>query len=161
VAPALDREYARGLTAYHFAMNVPDDGHVYSLDLPPGGSGSLPVTVVDRAHVAMAGVSRFHVSGTPEERKITMLRGASATFDYARWRGRVAPFFVDGAHSYEYVRSDTRKAMECVRPGGVIAWHEAGRTGVNGVTRWLRELRGTGVDVCMVPGASLAYAVIE
>jgi hypothetical protein len=64
---------------------------------------------------------------------------------------------VDGAHSYEYVTSDTRNALACVRAGGVIAWHDFGRSGVNGVTRALRELTETGRQIYAVPGGSLAF----
>jgi predicted O-methyltransferase YrrM len=32
--------------------------------------------------------------------------------------------FVDGAHSYEYVKNDTEKGWEMLRPGGIIAWHD-------------------------------------
>jgi hypothetical protein len=32
--------------------------------------------------------------------------------------------FVDGAHSYEYVKNDTVKGLEMLRPGGIIAWHD-------------------------------------
>ena len=46
------------------------------------------------------------------------------------------------------------------RPGSVIAWHDFGRFGVNGVTRWLREFSRNHAVYC-VPGGSLAYMRIE
>jgi hypothetical protein len=47
--------------------------------------------------------------------------------------------FVDGDHSYEYVKNDTEKAFELLAPDGAIAWHDfAGKS--EGVVRYLREL---------------------
>ena len=149
----------RGLSTYHLAMNTDATAQILSLDLPRGATGSLTVTPIDRAHVEQSQAARYHFAGTPEERKIQLLVGDSATFDYAPWHRGVDLFFIDGAHSYEYVSSDTQRAFDCIKPGGVIAWHDAGRTGVNGVTRYLHELRRRGHDVCIIPGGSLAYLV--
>lgn len=50
--------------------------------------------------------------------------------DSRNWDTRSYPsgFFdtalIDGGHQEEVVRSDTRKAIELVRPGGVILWHD-------------------------------------
>jgi hypothetical protein len=69
-------------------------------------------------------------------------------------------FFIDGAHSYEYVRQDTLNALKCCRKGGVIAWHDFGRSGVNGVSRWICELAQEH-KVYSVPGSSLAFMVVR
>lgn len=76
---------------------------------------------------------------------------------YSPWHGQVDFFFVDGAHSYEYVKSDTENALRCVREGGIIAWHDFGRRGVNGVSRLIGELAAEGQKIYVVPGGSLAY----
>jgi hypothetical protein len=89
-----------------------------------------------------------------------LLFGDSASFDFSPFAGAVDLFFIDGAHSYEYVRSDTLRALQCVRPGGVIAWHDFGRTGVNGVSRWLLEMHSRQWPVCAAPGGSLAYMIV-
>jgi predicted O-methyltransferase YrrM len=147
-----------GYTAYHFAMNSPDDCTVYSLDLPKEApvAPSLRTTVVDDAHIGMKYVE-YCFSGKEEEKKIKLLFGDSARYDYAPFADKVDLFFIDGAHSYEYVRSDTLNALQCVRPGGVIAWHDFGRVGVNGVSRWLGEMRAKGAPVFSIPGGSLAF----
>jgi hypothetical protein len=91
--------------------------------------------------------------------KIQPLFGDSASFDYSPFIDRIDLFFIDGAHSYEYVRSDTLNALKCCRPGGVIAWHDFGRAGVNGVSRWLVEFSKQ-YPVFAVPGGSLAFCVL-
>jgi hypothetical protein len=147
----------RGSSALHFAMSSPG-AQIYTLDLPSSVRPSLPTTIMDETHVEHhAGVKSYYFSGREEQERIHPLFGDSSTFDFSPFAGQVDLFFVDGAHSYEYVRNDTEKALQCVRPGGVIAWHDYGRAGVNGVTRWLHEFRESGRDVYRVPGGSLAY----
>lgn len=69
-------------------------------------------------------------------------------------------FFIDGAHSYQYVRSDTLNAFQCCHLGSVVAWHDFGRLGVNGVTRWVLDV-ARDHEVYVIPGGSLAFMVIK
>ncbi|GIW05813.1 MAG: hypothetical protein KatS3mg060_0618 [Dehalococcoidia bacterium] len=153
----------QGYTALHFALNAPEDATVYTLDLPRGYDGrvQLATTVVDDEHIrSSVQTQRYVFDGYPEAAKIHCLFGDSATFDFTPFHGRVDLFFIDGAHSYEYVRSDTLNALKCCRPGSVIAWHDFGRVGVNGVSRWLAQLARK-YDVVATPGGSLAYLVVK
>ncbi|HET9985232.1 MAG TPA: class I SAM-dependent methyltransferase [Longimicrobiales bacterium] len=149
-----------GHTALHLALNSPDHAQVYTLDLPKGAPRGtrLQTTLLDDAHIRGAlGAHRYAFTGSPVERKVVTLAGDSATFDFSPFRGRVDLFFIDGSHSYEYVRNDTLRALECCHPGSLVAWHDFGRMGVNGVSRWLRELAAEGRDIFVTPGGSLAY----
>ncbi|OGK86852.1 MAG: hypothetical protein A2X52_12430 [Candidatus Rokubacteria bacterium GWC2_70_16] len=153
-----------GFTTLHFALNTPPDATIYTLDLPKSGAPrpALSTTVVDDDHIRASTVSSSYIFGdSPVAGKIKCLFGDSATFDFSPYHGRVGLFFIDGAHSYEYVRSDTLNALRCCAAGGVIAWHDFGRMGVNGVTRWLREMAGSGRTVYAVPGGSLAFMRLE
>lgn len=151
---------SRGLTALHFALNAAA-ARVFTLDLPIDTpvTPHLRTTLVDSWHIrGSAQASGKHVfDGRSEATRIECLYGDSATFDFSRWHGEVDLFFIDGAHSYEYVRSDTINALRCVRPGGVIAWHDFGRAGVNGVSRVVLELARAGHQPFAVPGGSLAF----
>lgn len=152
-----------GYTALHFALNTGADAVVYSLDLPQEGAvqPALHTTVADDAHIKMGTAFRRRVfEGTEVERKIRPLYGDSAGFDFSPFHGQVDFFFVDGAHSYEYVASDTRNAFRCVRPNGVVAWHDFGRAGVNGVSRLVQEIAQQR-DVYSIPGGSLAFTVVR
>ncbi len=153
-----------GYTAMHLALNSPEDAEVLTLDLPPDAPPpSLPTTLMDDWHVrgSREAAAEPCFVGTPAERKITRLFGDSATFDFSPWLDAIDLFFIDGAHSYEYVKSDTRKALACCREGGTIVWHDFGRVGVNGVTRLLRQLSQQGLPVQAVPGGSLAFALLD
>jgi len=146
-----------GAGALHWAGNAPD-AEVYTLDLPPSASPSLSVTEVDRAHIKEhSETGKMAFAGEPEAKRIHCLYGDSATFDFSSFAGKVDLFFIDGAHSYEYVRNDTLRAFSCCKPGSVVAWHDYGRVGFNGVSRWLHELSREGRNIYRIPGGSLAY----
>lgn len=152
-----------GYTALHFALNTRPDAKIYTLDLPQEEAlvPALHTTVMDDAHIrAGTAVRRRAFVGRPEESRIVPLFGDSAVFDYTPYHDAIDLFFVDGAHSYEYVASDTRNAFDCVRAGGVVAWHDFGRTGVNGVNRLVREV-ARDRDVFSIPGGSVAYTLIQ
>lgn len=155
-----------GFSTLHLALNTPPGARIHSLDLPASDAGeplrtALRTTVMDDAIIegAVAG-RRYLFQGLPEADRIELLVGDSATFDFTPYHHSIDLFFIDGAHSYEYVRSDTLNAARCVRPGGVIAWHDFGRAGVNGVSQWLREWRREGHPVYAAPGGSLAFMVV-
>jgi hypothetical protein len=149
-----------GYTSAHMALNSDIDCKIHTLDLPPDGSPTLAMTAIDTEHVRMhQGIKRYIWENMDIASKIQPLFGDSASFDYSPFIDRIDLFFIDGAHSYEYVRSDTLNALKCCRPGGVIAWHDFGRAGVNGVSRWLVEFSKQ-YPVFAVPGGSLAFCVL-
>ena len=153
----------RGYTAFHFALNTSDDSQVYTLDLPKSETylPQLKTTVVDRAHtLAYRKNERFYFEQTSSASKVHCLKGDSATFDFTPFYGKVDFFFIDGAHSYDYVRADTLNALKCCHPGSVIAWHDFGRVGVNGVSRWILEWSREH-QIYSVPGSSLAFMVVR
>lgn len=148
-----------GYTAFHFALNSPDDAKIYTLDLPMGEkiAPQLKTTMVDGTHIeSHLGQRQYAFDNTAVAEKITCLFGDSAAFDFSPFHNQIDLFFIDGAHSYEYVRSDTLNALRCCHPGSVIAWHDFGRVGVNGVSKWILEFARTHQVYC-VPGSSLAF----
>lgn len=149
----------RGYTALHFALNTPDNARVFTLDLPSDSiRGVLRTTAMDD-NIATMRNKKYFFEGNDVAKKIKCLFGDSATFDFSPYYGKVNLFFIDGAHSYEYVKSDTMNALKCCREGSVIAWHDFGRAGVNGVSKWVKEMNRTH-KIYSVPGGSLAYTVL-
>jgi predicted O-methyltransferase YrrM len=145
-----------GYTSLHMALNSPEGTRIHTLDLPPADrSTTLRTTATDHKLIDQdVGPAVF--DGTSAADKIERLYGDSATFDFSPWHDAVDLFFVDGAHSYEYVRADTENALRCVRSGGVIVWHDYGRLEQSGVTRWLHEL-ARDREIYAVPNGSIAY----
>jgi len=77
------------------------------------GNLTLATTVIDGAMVKMREqTNRYLWKDMDIARRSNLLFGDSASFDYSPYHGRVDLFFIDGAHSYEYVRSDTLNANE-------------------------------------------------
>jgi hypothetical protein len=132
-----------GRTAVNFAANARDDAVIYTLDLPPSGAPALAVHDDDRPFIdrSRAGARGSRISAAPERDRIVQLQGDSATFDYSPFLKGMNVVFVDGAHSYEYVVSDSRTALALAAPGALIVWHDYGEW--EGVTRALNELHAT------------------
>jgi predicted O-methyltransferase YrrM len=152
-----------GSSALHFALNTPEETVIYTLDLPTGQAAQpkLATTITDDFHIAAYRSSEaLCFDNTPVAQRIKRLFGDSAEFDFSEFHGKVDFFFIDGAHSYDYVKSDTLNALQCCHTGSVIAWHDFGRVGVNGVSRWILELSRER-EIHSTPGGSLAFMVVN
>ncbi|MBN2012304.1 class I SAM-dependent methyltransferase [candidate division KSB1 bacterium] len=153
----------RGYTAFHFALNSPDDSKIYTLDLPKSEAVShkLKTTVIDDVHVqSYLNSQKYQFEASDVASKINCLFSDSATFDFSPYYHKVDFFFIDGAHSYEYVKRDTMNALECCHPGSVIAWHDFGCVGVNGVSKLVIEMAEK-YNIYSIPGGSVAFMVLE
>ena len=62
--------------------------------------------------------------GQPEQEKIQQLGGDSRKFDFSGWHGKIDLVFIDGDHTFDYVRADTENAFQLLRRGGCILWHD-------------------------------------
>ena len=134
-----------GRTTLNIAANAGPDCHVYTLDLPPQELNHTRLTIAhgDENFIKKdASGSRFVHS--PHASQITQLYGDSATFDYSPYVGKMDVVFVDGAHSYDYVKNDTAVALRLLKQdGGLIMWHDYGSSYWKGLTRALNDLHTT------------------
>lgn len=130
----------RGRTAWTVAKNNPDC-HVYTLDLPNREALSdvrLSLNASDRDFFLGEWDRGGAYESTPESAQITTLFGDSASFDFSQYAGAIDFVFVDGAHTYDYVKNDTERALEMLSPSGTIAWDDY--PAIPGVYRYLNEL---------------------
>jgi len=115
-----------GRTALNMAANTSDDAVIYTLDLPREQIDStiFPLDPLDLDVVKKeTSGARYH--STEWECKIQQLYGDSAAFDYTPYQGKIDFVFVDGSHTYDYVLSDSRKAISLLRnEKGIILWHD-------------------------------------
>jgi Methyltransferase domain len=148
-----------GYTALHFAMNAPQ-AEVYTLDLAPNKGVTLNTTLGDDRFVGNSMKHDRVFEGRGEASRIHPLYGDSATFDFSPFHRTIDFFFIDGSHSYEYVRNDTLKALDSCHAGSVIAWHDYGRRGINGVSRWLHKFSKSFFQLYRIPNGSLAFGVV-
>ena len=129
-----------GRTALNLAANAGADARVFTLDLPAGeqSATSAPLHPHEMRY-AESQVSGARYRGTDAEGRITQLYGDSGSFDFSPYHGAMDLVFVDGSHAYRYVVNDSLHALEMLKPGGTILWHDYARW--DDVTRALNELR--------------------
>lgn len=131
-----------GRTTLNIAANMPATGKVYTMDLPPDEveNTALAIASGDEDFIKKE-ESGKRFKNTPYADRITQLWGDSATFDYTPYIGKMDLVFVDGAHSFEYVKKDTDTALSLLKPeGGIILWHDYGSKWWKGLTRAMNEL---------------------
>lgn len=130
-----------GRSTLNIALNAPG-ARVYTLDLPKdtGGGASLTVSKGDQRLIE-TNVTGARFLGTPSAQMITQLYGDSAAFDYTPYANRIDMIFIDGAHTYEYAKNDTKAALAMLSDRGVILWHDYDDSPKKGVLKYVNELK--------------------
>jgi predicted O-methyltransferase YrrM len=149
----------RGRTTALLVRNAAPEARVFTLDIEAEQARRLRIqpTGGDLKYINKAQIGE-HIDGSGERGKITQLLGDSMTFDYRPHQGRCDLVFVDAAHSYDSVKSDTANAFKLLAPGGVILWHDY-KEGCPGVVRALHEVR-VAPELQHIAGTSLvAYGL--
>lgn len=143
-----------GRTTLNMAANAPD-ATVYTLDLPQSdmNSTNLPVESADKTYIDKTASGR-RFADSEHGHRIVQLFGDSATFDYTPYAGNIDFIFVDGAHSFEYVSSDSANALQMLSKHGVIVWHDY--SSWPGATTALNKLYGADQRLRWIEGTSLA-----
>jgi predicted O-methyltransferase YrrM len=129
-----------GRSTVNLISNAGREAVIWTLDLPPQNTNGTRFSL-DRQERKFADkpIVGARYLDTPYRLQIKQLLGDSATVDYAPFSGTVDFIFIDASHTYEYVRHDSLRAIEMVRPGsGIIFWHDYSVW--DGVTRALNEL---------------------
>jgi predicted O-methyltransferase YrrM len=131
----------RGRTALNFALNSPDDCVVYTLDLSPDERAAAHDLGAADSAISERAVVGCDYQGRDVSPKIRQLYGDSQKFDFGPYADAIDLVFVDGAHHYAAVESDTRNALRMARSGGWIVWHDFANYGdYNDVTRAILDL---------------------
>jgi len=139
-----------GFTTYHFSINAPEKACIYTLDLPKHFKVQHKEDLKNYSYddlnvieLSKSNVDRRVYRNTPAEQKIKDLFGDSREFDFAPYYGKIDLVYIDGNHSYDYVKSDTEQALKMVRENGVIVWHDYDFITHSDVFRYLNELSKT------------------
>jgi predicted O-methyltransferase YrrM len=145
----------KGVSITQLALNVPEQGEVYTLDLPEDGA-KMRFAVPDPDELQIAGEAGKG-SLIPDKLKprIHFLHQDSATLDESPYAGKMNFVFVDGAHSADYVRNDSEKAWRMLRSGGIVAWHDC-RLADPDVVRYLLN---SPFRPSLISNTALAFAV--
>lgn len=128
-----------GRTTLNMALNCPADSEVYTIDLPSDHVQTRHSRAYPNEGSARNVPVGHHFHAKPEARKIRQLWGDSASYNFESFYGKTDLVFVDGDHSYEYVKSDSELALRLISSKGVAVWHDYDGTWA-GVAKYLREL---------------------
>ncbi|MEE8169121.1 MAG: class I SAM-dependent methyltransferase, partial [Phycisphaerae bacterium] len=124
------------------AMNMPEDGRVRTLDLPP--EQTVPEHASDR-HLIEEARRRLgsYFRDTPwMDGKITQLLGDTRTFDFSPYKDAMDFVLIDASHTYEFAFNDSMHAFRMIRENGVLLWHDyESMRSEYGVTRFVDRLR--------------------
>lgn len=122
---------ATGRTTYVLARNAPEDAKIDTLTYLADGDDSYEHNENDpdaekwrKIALGESHYDKFYYEETPVAHKVTQHFGDSAKFDEKPYEAQIDLIFVDGAHSYSYVKSDSAKALNMVSPGGFVVWHD-------------------------------------
>jgi hypothetical protein len=150
---------ATGKTTYLMARSAPQ-AKIVTLTLAPdqvdlGQHGKGDDAASIRAAKRESAFQTFVYSGSDVEPRIDQRFGDSKVFDESPYAGAVDLIFLDGDHTESYVRTDTHKALNMLRPGGWLLWHDyRGRHTAPGVWRYLNQLAGT-LDLVHIQGTAI------
>ena len=144
----------KGVSTTQLALNVAEGGMVFTLDLPEGHPAYLlPIPKPEERAIAAEGGKGILIPRDLLDR-VTFLSADSAEFDVTPYRESIDLVFVDAAHGYEYVKNDSEKGWEMLRPGGIMAWHDCVASHPD-VVRYIKEAHP---DAKLVGGTALAYS---
>jgi hypothetical protein len=115
-----------GSTTLNLALNIPEDGRVFTFDLDADSAKSLKQHPADAPLTETHFASHMDFEGSIVSGQVTRLRGNSISSDFSPWKGSIDLVFVDGGHDLDTVTADTETAFRLVasdRPCCVL-WHD-------------------------------------
>jgi predicted O-methyltransferase YrrM len=133
----------RGETTDLMANNL-CSADIYTLDLPPDFTEHEYMPDADDLGVLKLRKPASYIQTSYETgSRIHQVFGDSATFDFNALGCEIELAFIDGAHSYEYVKNDTERIAPLMRPGGWIVWDDYSFS-FPGVIKYVNTLRNKG-----------------
>jgi hypothetical protein len=145
----------RGISTTQLALNVGQNGRVFTLDLPrKNRQTKFDIKLTGDLEVAYQ-TEKADLIPKNLLARVIFLEQDSALFDESSYAATMDAVFVDGAHIYEYVRNDSEKGWRMLRPGGMIIWHDF-RPQTPDVMRYLFE---SDFKPSRIEGTTLAFAV--
>lgn len=123
------------------ACNSDKDTKIFTISLPPklSDGAKYRVGAGEKNYVVPPDETGTKFKNTKYEHQIEQILRDSASFDHKRFDGKIDFVFIDGSHTYEYVKNDTLKAFDMINDSGLILWHDYAENSF-GVPKFLSEL---------------------
>jgi hypothetical protein len=104
-----------GLSAFNMAKNSGKEVEIFSLDIP-----------FDHPEIKIFDIpTEIFGHFSKDCQNVTHLKADSLSFDFTPFEKQFELIFVDGNHSFEYVKSDSKNALSLLKDdSSVIAWHD-------------------------------------
>lgn len=148
-----------GNTALNLAANTAPEALIFTIDMPPDWSGHLEIKVPDiKVNVTEGSKTGRQFHNTEYAEKIRQVFSDSASLDWNQLPLPLDFVFIDGCHDYAYVQKDTSNALQSLRPGGLIVWHDYGM--YEDVSRVVDET-GRRISTRAIRGTRLAVGFVE
>lgn len=148
-----------GRTTLNMALNLAPDGQIITLDLPD--QEVLPDNLVIASQKPELDNKKRAVwlDERSKHLPITALRGDSTTMDLQPYYRTMDLVFVDGNHSLDGVKADTRNAFAMLKDaGGIIVWHDYWNPSTPAVNSFLNELSAQHALYLLDDTKSVLYA---
>lgn len=143
-----------GVTSRNIALNA-SNASIYTFDLP--NEYIFNSKLSDKELVINRKVGSAFI-GTPQETNINQYFGDSATFDFTNLNTKFDFAFIDGSHTYDYVKNDTEKLLPLMHEDAWIVWHDCCQMGRDyGVYNYLKQFS----CVKIIESTTLAYAKVK
>lgn len=153
-----------GLTTVVFIKNGVEGTRVHTLDLPHDRTEidrterSYEAHSIDFNYRSGYLIDQFGVRSQTDA-----LFGDSAVFDFKPFTDAIDLFFVDGAHTEDYVAADTYHAFQCLAPDGWVMWHDCLVPQVlrvlKRVAKLVKVLHLSGTNLALVQGKPDAQVI--
>lgn len=143
-----------GYTTRLMALNLPH-AQIHTIDLPEKFNDCGAGMQKDDWHLIAARRVGNEYRSDPSITSVTQHYGDTAEYEFPQ----AELVFIDGSHTYPYVRSDTQKVLRSPATKTVL-WHDCNQSHPD-VTRWLVEMIQAGYAVRHLAGTSLAILEVQ
>jgi predicted O-methyltransferase YrrM len=139
-----------GRTSAALLRNVPTLRRMVGVDVPQG-------YVTERAWQSRE-VPKVPGALAMDDDRFRLFLRSRGSFDLTpEDLGQFDFIFIDGDHGRAAVQHDSQLARACIRPGGIIAWHDFNLSEAVDVREVLNEYRAQGWPIKIIEGTWIAY----
>jgi predicted O-methyltransferase YrrM len=143
-----------GDTTYLMASSSSTSTKIFTISLTPEQyrNTRYGVGIREKKYIASEDRTGIRFRNTKYADQIQLILADSGKYDYRKLDRQIDFCFVDGSHTYDYVRNDTEAALLMLADNGIIVWHDY-ETAL-GVTRYLSKL-SQNMDLARIESTSL------